>query len=79
MSRNLPPNGTAALDRPLVKGCSLSPAPPAIIIASTLLIIHLLLAFFEVGDSLTTPSVGYFGFKKGNPLCHLFRSLSSVL
>jgi hypothetical protein len=36
MSRNLPPNGTAPLDRPLVKGCSLSPAPPAIIIAKTL-------------------------------------------
>ena len=39
MSRNLPPNGTAPLDRPLVKGCSLSPAPPAIIIAKTLSII----------------------------------------
>jgi hypothetical protein len=57
----------------------LLPRPPARIIASTLLIIHLLLAFFEVGDSVTTPSVGYFGFQKVNPLCHLFRSLSSVL
>jgi len=35
MSRNLPPNGTAPLDRLLVKGCNLSPAPPAIIIAKT--------------------------------------------
>lgn len=39
MSRNLPPNGTAALDRCLVKGCSLSPAPPAIIIVKTLSIV----------------------------------------
>src|SRR5664279_4353539 len=30
--RNLPPKGTAPLDRSLVKGCNRSPAPPAIII-----------------------------------------------
>ena len=35
MSRNLPAKGTADLARSLVKGCSLSPAPPAIIITRT--------------------------------------------
>ena len=40
MSLNLPPNGTAPFDRLLVKGCSLSPAPPAIIIAKTLSIVN---------------------------------------
>jgi hypothetical protein len=34
--RNLPPKGTAGLDLTLVKGCSLSPVPPAIIITDTL-------------------------------------------
>ena len=33
--RNFPPKGTAPLDRSLVKGCNLSPAPPAIIITKT--------------------------------------------
>ncbi|MDD5082891.1 MAG: hypothetical protein PHU08_05905, partial [Dehalococcoidales bacterium] len=47
MSRNLPPKGTAAFDRPLVKGCSLSPAPPAIIIASTLFIADFFLPLKE--------------------------------
>jgi len=36
MSRYLPPNGTDALARSLVKGCSRSPKPPAIIIARAL-------------------------------------------
>src|SRR4030042_2794858 len=36
MMRNLPPKVTADLDRYLVKGCSLSPVPPAITSASTL-------------------------------------------
>jgi len=49
MSRNLPPKGTAALDRPLVKGCSLSPAPPAIIMASTLFIANF---FLPLKDSV---------------------------
>ena len=36
MIKYLPPNGTDALERFDVRGCSLSPAPPAIIIACTL-------------------------------------------
>src|SRR3989304_2199179 len=45
MSQNLPLKGTAALARPLVKGCNLSPAPPAINMASTLFIADLFLPF----------------------------------
>ena len=36
ISRNLPPKGTAGLDRTFVKGCSLSPVPPASMIVSNL-------------------------------------------
>src|SRR4030043_532651 len=70
ISRNLPPKGTAGLDLTLVKGCSLSPVPPAITITDTLSIstttcdattvkLRLLLSLYQVGIPDTTQTLWF--------------------
>ena len=54
MSRNLPPKGTAALDLSLVKGWSLSPAPPAIIIVITLSTLYCPVYLFGLSNTDST-------------------------
>ena len=57
MRRNLPKNGTVALDRSLVNGCIISPAPPAIIIDSTLFVAGFFLLLKDYTKNQTMPIV----------------------